>query len=152
MQSFDTREVAVNPEIKSYSAMLARDTFLSRYRYLKLDGRVAEVTFGNERHLNQSFYTSRDWKLTRDEVIVRDQGRDLGHLDFPIMGLITVHHINPVTPQQLIHGDPIIVDLENLICVSHNTHNAIHYGDESLLPQDFVEREPGDTLLWERKW
>lgn len=142
----------MNPGDRNYSAMLARDTFLSRYRYLKLDGRVAEITFGNERYLNQSFYTSRDWKVTRDEVIVRDQGRDLGHPDYPIMGLITVHHINPVTPEQLLRGDPMLVDLENLICVSHNTHNAIHYGDESLLPADWVDREPGDTTLWERKW
>lgn len=142
----------MNPGTKSYSGMLARDTFLSRFKYLKLDGQVAEVTFGNERHLNQSFYTSRIWKTVRDEVIVRDQGRDLGHIDYPILGPITVHHINPITPAQLVNGDPMVLDLENLICVSHNTHNAIHYGDENLLPRDFVERKPGDTLLWERKW
>lgn len=142
----------MNPGIKNHSAMLARDTFLSRYRYLKLDGRVAEETFGNERHLNQAFYTSRDWKVVRDEAVVRDQGRDLGHVDFPIMGPITVHHINPVTAQQLLTGDPIILDLENLVCVSHYTHLAIHYGDESILPKDIVERKPGDTTLWERKW
>lgn len=137
---------------KSYSAMLARDTFLSRYRYLRLEGIVAEQTFGHERQLNQRFYTSRDWKVARDVVIVRDNGCDLGHPDRPILGPITVHHINPIVPQDLIDGNPAIFDPENLICVSHNTHNAIHYGDESLLPRDDVERKPGDTLLWERKW
>ena len=137
---------------RSYSAMLARDTFLSRYRYLRLEGIVAEQTFGHERQLNQSFYTSRDWKVARDVVIVRDSGCDLGHPDHPILGLITVHHINPITPRDLVEGNPVIFDPENLICVSHNTHNAIHYGDETLLPREEVERKPGDTLLWERKW
>jgi hypothetical protein len=132
--------------------MLARDTFLSRYRYLRLEGRVAEETFGNERYLNQRFYTSRDWKVARDVAIVRDGGRDLGHPDYPILGKISVHHIEPVTAQQLLEGDPKIFDPDNLICVSHNTHNAIHYGDESLLPKDDIERKPGDTLLWERSW
>lgn len=152
MQLSATKVVVMNQTTKSYSAMLARDTFLSRYRYLKLDGRVAEETFGSERYLNQAFYTSREWKTIRDEVIVRDHGRDLGHPDYPIMGLITVHHINPVTAPQIMNGDPAILDPENLICVSHNTHNAIHYGDENQLPRDFVERKPGDTTLWERKW
>lgn len=137
---------------RSYSAMLARDRFLSRYRYLRLEGQVAEMTFGHERALNQRFYTSREWKTARDVVIVRDGGRDLGHPDYPILGPITVHHINPITPQDLINGDPRIFDPENLICVSHNTHNAIHYGDENLLPKEDVERKPGDTLLWERQW
>lgn len=132
--------------------MCARDTFLSRFRYLSLGGTVAEVTFGHERHLNQVFYASYAWKQARDVVLIRDESRDLGVIGHDIHDRVLVHHINPITPQMLNTQDPLLFDPENLICVSHNTHNAIHYGDESILPQDWVERRPGDTVLWERQW
>ena len=137
---------------RSYSEMLTRDTFLGRYRYLALNGRVAEETFGSERYLNQVFYTSYAWKRARDVVLIRDEGRDLGVPGHEIFDKILVHHINPITTVDLKNQNPIIFDPDNLICVSHTTHNAIHYGDESALPVPIVERRPGDTKLWVRQW
>lgn len=137
---------------RSYTGLLARNTFLSRFRYLVLGGRVGEETFGFERFLNQSFYASREWKQTRDHVIIRDDGCDLGVPGHEIHDKVFVHHMNPIQANDLIHFNEDILDPEYLICVSFNTHNAIHYGDESRLPQPFVERRPGDTVLWERKW
>lgn len=137
---------------RSYTEMSARDTFLSRAQYLLLGGRVGEETFGSERYLNQLFYTSRRWKEARDVVIIRDEGCDLGVIGHEINDKILVHHINPITAKMLQDQDPILFDPENLISVSHNTHNAIHYGDEGMLPQPMFERKPGDHLLWERMW
>lgn len=137
---------------KSYSGMLKYDTLQGRFNYLSLDGKVAEETFGRERYLNQAFYSSYLWKRARDEVIIRDEGCDLGIPGFEIFDRVLVHHINPITPKDLYDQNPVIFDPENLICVSHRTHNAIHYGDDSLLPTPIVERRPGDTLMWERKW
>lgn len=137
---------------RSYTQMIARDTFLSRAQYLLLHGGVGEETFGNERYLNQLFYASRQWKEARDVVLIRDGGCDLGVPGHEIHDKVLVHHINPITVQQLNDLDPMLYDPENLISVSHNTHNAIHYGDESKLPQPIVERKPGDHLLWERMW
>lgn len=117
-----------------------------------LNGRVGEETFGSERYLNQLFYTSRVWKQIRDVVIIRDNSCDLGVLGYEIHDKIFVHHINPITLEMLKAEDPILWDPENLITVSHNTHQAIHYGDGSLLPQPDVERKPGDQLGWERMW
>lgn len=138
--------------IRTYSEMAARATFLSRAQYLFLNGVVGEETFGAERYLNQIFYTSRRWKAARDVVIIRDEGCDLGVMGHEIHDKVLVHHINPITLQQIKEQDPVLFDPENLILVSHNTHNAIHYGNESLLPQPLVERKPGDHLLWERMW
>lgn len=132
--------------------MLLRDTFLSRFRYLALEGQVGEPTFGPERHLNQLFYASYAWKQARDIVIIRDNGCDLGVPGYDIFSKVLVHHINPITLADLRDVNPVIFDPENLICVSHNTHNAIHYSNESMLPQPVVERRPGDTKLWERSW
>lgn len=137
---------------RSYSAMMTRDTFLSRAQYLLLYGGVGQETFGAERYLNQLFYTSWAWKQSRDHIIIRDNGCDLGVLGHEIHDKVFVHHINPITPQQLKDEDPVLYDPENLILVSHNTHNAIHYGDIAMLPQPLVERKPGDHLLWERMW
>lgn len=137
---------------RSYSNLIARDTFLSRFQYLSLGGRVGEETFGWERHLNQMFYASRAWKSAREVVIIRDAGCDLGVPGHEIHDRILVHHINPINVRMLEEEDPLLFDLENLISCSHNTHNAIHYGDETLLPQPMVERRPGDHLEWERMW
>lgn len=132
----------------SYSEMITYPTFLERFEYLKLSGSVGEETFGFDRYLNQRFYRSVEWRRVRNAVIARDEAMDLGVHDHPIAGKLYVHHINPITARELKHNDDALMDLDNLVCVSHATHNAIHYGDASLLPQPIVERRPGDTKLW----
>ena len=138
--------------MRTYAALLLRDTFLSRAQYLMLDGRVGEETFGFERHLNQAFYASHAWKQARDVVIIRDRGCDLGVEGHEIFDRVLVHHIEPITATMIRNQDPMLWDPDNLISVSHNTHNAIHYGDETLLPQPMLERRPGDHIPWERQW
>lgn len=133
---------------RSYAEIRRLRSFDERYRYLALRGIVGESTFGFERHLNQTFYRSRQWRQMRNQIIVRDDGMDLGVPDHPIQGNIIIHHINPMTVSDIVDGNDSILDPEFLICVSHRTHNAIHYGDESLLPRPFVERRPGDTRSW----
>lgn len=132
----------------TYSELILIPSFIDRYKALRLGGKVGEDTFGYRRYLNQRLYTSRQWQQTRRRVIARDGGYDLAHEDFPINGKVYIHHINPITIDQIVNEDPIIFDLENLISVSNPTHNAIHYGDESLLPIAPPERSPGDTKLW----
>lgn len=134
--------------LRTYRDVRQLETLQERFEYLKLRGRVGEATFGSERYINQAFYRSREWKLIRDQVIVRDNGCDLGIEGFEIHSAIHIHHLNPMTVAQISSGDPAILDPDNLIAVSHRTHNAIHYGDESLLPRTLVERKPGDTNLW----
>ena len=109
---------------------------------------VGKETFGFDRYLNQAFYTSSIWKSVRDKVIIRDEGCDLGIEGYPIFGKVIIHHLNPITSDELEHDDRSLLDLDNLICTSLNTHNAIHFGDERLLPSLPKERRPGDTLLW----
>lgn len=137
--------------IRSYQGLIAHHSFEERFRYLSLDGTVGVQTFGFDRWINQQFYTSREWKRTRDFVIVRDDGCDLGVDGFQIHDRVLVHHMNPLTPEDVIEGSDILLNPDFLITTSHRTHNAIHYGDESLLPQKYVPRAPGDTLLWGRK-
>ena len=140
--------------MRNYSELITRDTFLSRFRYLSLDGQVGVATFGYERHLNQTFYASSEWKRARDIAIVRDQGCDLGVLGHDIHGRIMVHHMNPILPEDLSlkNFNRDILDPEYIICVSEQTHNAIHFADESQLPQPEVERRSGDHIGWERMW
>jgi hypothetical protein len=133
---------------RNYSDLIRLDTFLERYRYLSLRGQVGASTFGFDRWMNQAFYTSTEWRQARVEVIARDNGRDLGMVGYEIHRGLYIHHINPLTPDQIKRSDPAILDPNNLITVSHNTHNAIHYGDEGLLPRPPVERKSGDTKLW----
>lgn len=134
---------------KSYKEMIKLKTFEERFNYLKLDGRVGKITYGVDRIFNQAFYHSKEWKDFRAKVIARDMGCDLGCEDREIFDKIIVHHINPMTMEQLEEGGDDLFDLDNFICCSHNTHEAIHYGDESLLPRtNFIERRPGDTKLW----
>ncbi|QEQ93781.1 HNH endonuclease [Streptomyces phage CherryBlossom] len=109
---------------------------------------MGQATFGFDRWVNQGFYTSREWRQARDRIIVRDEGCDLGIEGYEIHDRVYIHHINPITLQQLESGDPCLVDPDNLITVTHRTHNAIHYGDERLLPRPLVARQPGDTKLW----
>ncbi|QEQ93501.1 HNH endonuclease [Streptomyces phage GirlPower] len=133
---------------RSYREVRKLETFLERFRYLALRGNVGQATFGFDRWVNQGFYTSREWKQARDAIIVRDEGCDLGLDGYEIHDRIYIHHINPITLGQLEAGDPCLLDPDNLITVTHRTHNAIHYGDERLLPRPLVERKPGDTKLW----
>lgn len=135
---------------RSYKELLQLETFEERYEYLKLNGVVAEDTFGSKRYLNQMLYSSPEWRSIRDTIIVRDSGCDLGITDRPIFDKIYIHHINPITIDDILDGNPIVFDPNNLICVSHITHEAIHYGDSNLLPKDYVERTPNDTCLWRR--
>jgi hypothetical protein len=134
--------------IRTYSELRALNNFADRYRYLRLRGSVGETTFGFERHLNQQFYRSKQWKDIRHEVIARDEACDLGVEGYDIYDQVIVHHMNPMAPVDIIHSEGHILDPEFLISTTLKTHNAIHYGDESLLAQPLVERRPGDTRLW----
>lgn len=134
--------------IKSYNELIQLPTFKERFDYLRLYGKVGEDIFGFARYVNQSFYTSDKWRSVRNQVIIRDNGCDLGIQDRAILYRIQVHHINPVSLEQLENDDPSLFDLNNLICTDPMTHRAIHYGDESLLMEDYTPRRPGDTKLW----
>lgn len=135
--------------IKTYSELITLPSFEERFEYLKLGGKVGEETFGYDRWLNQMFYNSREWRDFRREIIIRDMGCDLGIADREIQGIIIVHHINPI-PKYAIEKRllDILMNPENAISVSHNTHNAIHYGDASLLIRDPIERKLNDTCPW----
>ncbi len=133
---------------RSYSELIRIPTFMERYRYLQLHGIVGDSTFGFDRYINQAFYTSSVWRQLRSRIIVRDEGCDLGIPDRPIGGTIYIHHINPITLEMFEDDDPLLYDEDNLICTSRDTHQAIHYGDTSLLIPDYSPRTPGDTKLW----
>lgn len=134
--------------IRTFSELSQLTSFLERFRYLQLRGEVGRATFGFDRYLNQNFYRSTQWKQVRNHVIARDQGCDLAFPDHEIHDRIYIHHMNPMRVEDIVHGNEDILEPEFLISTTHNTHNAIHYGDESLLPKPFVERRPGDTKLW----
>lgn len=137
--------------IKTYSKLIQIPSYIERYRYLKIGGKAGEITFGNERYLNQILYKSPEWKSFRRAIIIRDQGCDMGMPGYEIQGPILVHHLNPITVDDIYNRDDKVFDEENVICVSKTTHNAIHYGSEELLTIDeIVERRPNDTLLWRR--
>lgn len=133
--------------IKSYREVSQLETFEERFEYLKLNGVVGRFTFAHDRWMNQQFYTSRAWRQLRSAIIVRDNGCDLGIEGREIHDKIIIHHLNPIVAEDLHDGSPGLVDPDNLICVTHRTHNAIHYSDASLLAS-FKDREPGDTKLW----
>jgi hypothetical protein len=134
--------------VRSYSELRRIHDYDERFDYLQLRSQVGVATFGFERYLNQRFYTSAQWKHVRNVVIARDRGCDLGVPDYEIYDRPTIHHMNPMSVDEIVHADERILDPEFLICVSHVTHNAIHYGDRSLLVPRVVERVPGDTKLW----
>lgn len=133
---------------KRYSELITIPTYEERFKYLQLKGAVGNDTFGYDRYLNQILYNSQEWKRLRNQIIIRDNGRDLGCEGYEIYGRILIHHMNPITVEDIVSRDPIVFDPENLICVSHNTHNAIHYGDENLLIMAPVERTKNDTCPW----
>jgi hypothetical protein len=135
-------------KIKSYSEMCSFSTFIERFNYLKLNSKVGIETFGFDRYLNQVLYCSQEWKRLRRQVIIRDNGCVFGLDGYNINGRLIVHHINPITLEQIEQRDPMIFSMENVVCVTHNVHEAIHYGDESLIPTDPIIRKPNDTCPW----
>ena len=134
--------------IRTYRECMQLPTFQERYRYLQIGGQVGKETFGFDRYLNQMLYRTPEWKRFRRDMIVRDNGCDLGCEGYEIYGNILVHHINPITVEDVINRNPCIFDPNNVICTSLNTHNAIHYGDETLLITEPVVRKPNDTCPW----
>ena len=133
---------------KTYSELKRYATFESRYKYLKLDGQVGRSTFGFDRFINQKFYQSNEWKRARDYVILRDEGCDLGVLGYDIHGKLLIHHMNPIVVDDIIHGRDWIIDPEFLITTTPATHNAIHFGNERMLPKVVTARKQNDTRLW----
>lgn len=133
---------------KSYSVLRTLRTFEERFEYLKLGGGVGLETFGHDRWMNQRFYTSPEWRSIRQHVILRDHGCDLGIPGYEIQEGLLIHHINPMVAADIEHGETWILDPEFLITTTHMTHNAIHFGDRSLLPRVVLARQPGDTKLW----
>ena len=132
----------------TYSELAKLPTFEERFRYLRLGGGVGKETFGFDRYLNQRFYSSAEWKRIRRDVIIRDNGCDLGIPGRMIGGRILIHHMNPVSREDILAATDALINPEYLVCVSHKTHNAIHYGDESLLTVIPPERKPNDTCPW----
>jgi hypothetical protein len=134
--------------MKTYSELSQLTDFRSRFEYLKIGGQVAHSTFGGRRYLNQLLYRSPEWKKVRREVILRDNGCDLGLEDYPIYGTVLVHHINPLYEEDIVNRAHKVFDPENLITVSFDTHAAIHYGDYENVSKEFVQRAPNDTTPW----
>lgn len=146
--------------IRSYSELITIPKFLDRYEYLRIGGEVGAATFGYDRYLNQILYTSDKWRRFRRDIIIRDEGRDLACEGFEIggyydrasdkhkPGFVIVHHINPITVQDVLDHNPMVFDPDNVVCTSRNTHNAIHYGDASLLVTAPVERSQNDMCPW----
>lgn len=136
-------------KIRTYRELIQLPTLKERFRYLKLSGAVGKATFGYDRYLNQNFYKSQDWKRLRNEIIVRDDGCELGLEDHPIAGRIFIHHMNPIDDEDIINSTEYLMNPDYLICVSHDMHNAIHYGNEDILrAKDFMPRTPNDTCPW----
>lgn len=134
--------------LKSYRNLILLPTILDRFEYLRIKANVGDPTFGFDRFINQDFYQSREWRQVRMKVIARDEGCDLGVPEYPIGGKVIIHHINPITAEDIENASDLLFDMDNLICVSESTHNAIHFGDETLLPAEPIIRMPGDTCPW----
>ena len=133
---------------RTYTELMSLPTYLERFRYLKLGGRIGEATFGQDRYLNQAFYQSYEWKNLRHQIIVRDMGCDLAIEGREIFDRILIHHMNPINAEDILRHSEFVLDPEYLICTSKLTHDAIHFGDESILYLDPVIRRPGDTCPW----
>ena len=143
-----TRMMDTKRIIRSYEGLIKIPTFEERFEYLKLSGRIGEATFGCDRFLNQTFYASPEWKRFRKAIIIRDNGCDLGVEGYEIYDRIIIHHINPITPEDIEERSSLLMDMDNVICVSFNTHEAIHFGDSSLLPKAPIQRYPNDMCPW----
>ena len=142
--------ITMKNSIRTYSELITIPTFEERFEYLKLNGSVGLETFGHDRYLNQILYNSPEWRRFRPEIIVRDNGCDLACDGYEIFGKILIHHINPITAQDILNRNPKVFDPENVITTVHNTHNAIHYGDENLLITAPIERSRNDTCPWRK--
>ena len=136
--------------IRTYSELITFPTFEERFKYLQLEGSVGKDTFGYDRYLTQLFYKTTEWKRLRQDLIIRDNGCDLGVEGREIYGRIIIHHLNPITKDDIVSRTEYLLNPDFLICTTHNTHNAIHYGDESLLITSPVERSKNDTCPWKR--
>lgn len=134
--------------IRRYSELIQIPTFEERFEYLRLDGQVGADTFGSDRYLNQIFYKSPEWKKIRDEIIIRDQCCDLAMPGYDIYGPVLIHHLNPITKEDILSRTDLLLNPEYLICTIQSTHNAIHYGDANLLITNPIERKPNDTCPW----
>ena len=134
--------------IRTYSELIQLPTFEERFEYLRLDGSVGQATFGYDRYLNQILYNSPEWKRFRRDIIIRDNGCDLACEGYEIRGRIIIHHINAISIEDIVNRNPMVFDPENVITTTHNTHNAIHYGDKGLLVTVPIERSANDTCLW----
>lgn len=134
--------------IRTYSELIQLPTFEERFEYLRLDGNVGQATFGYDRYLNQILYNSPEWKRFRRDIIIRDNGCDLACEGYEIRGRIIIHHINTISIEDIVNRNPMLFDPENVITTTHNTHNAIHYGDKELLVTVPIERSANDTCLW----
>lgn len=142
--------MTMKKNIRTYSELITLPTFKERYEYLRLNGRVGEETFGYDRYMNQTFYKSREWLNIRDEVIIRDNGCDLGVEGYEIHGRILIHHMNPITIDDILQQSDFLLNPEYLISTIKRTHDAIHYGDENLLIDVPIERTKNDTCPWKR--
>lgn len=134
--------------IRTYSELILLPTFEERFKYLQLNGRVGDDTFGFDRYINQNFYRSEEWKRIRDQIIIRDNGCDLAFEGYEIYGRILIHHMNPITISDIKFSTEYLMNPEYLICVTHNTHNAIHYGDEKQIITGPIVRTKNDTCPW----
>lgn len=134
--------------IRRYSELIKLPTFEERFRYLRLDGQVGADTFGSDRYINQIFYKSPEWKKIRDEIIIRDQCCDLAMPGYDIHGPVLIHHLNPITKEDILSRTDLLLNPEYLVCTIQSTHNAIHYGDVNLLITNPIERKPNDTCPW----
>lgn len=135
---------------KKYSELICLPTFRERFNYLQLKGKVGEDTFGFDRYINQRFYRSKEWKQIRDQVILRDNGCDLAMVGYDIYGRVIIHHMNPITVEDISDSTEFLLNPEYLICVTPETHNAIHYGESNLVIPEIKERTPNDTCPWKR--
>ena len=140
--------MVIQMDNKSYEELITFQSYMERFEYLKMTNVVGQETFGIERYLNQKFYHTQEWKRLRDDVIVRDNGCDMGWQEHPILSRIIVHHINPITIKDVVSKSKKLFDMNNLISVSHVTHLALHFGSKELLQAPYVERSIGDTKLW----
>lgn len=134
--------------IRTYSEIITLPTFKERFEYLRLDGIVGKDTFGFDRYMNQIFYKSKEWQSLRSQIIIRDNGCDLGLEGHEIQGKILIHHMNPITPEDIVNRSEYLLNPDFLISTMLSTHNAIHYGDESLIAKEPIERSKNDTCPW----
>lgn len=142
------RRSMITKNIRTYSELITLPTFKERFEYLRLNGIVGKDTFGFDRYMNQIFYKSREWQSLRNQIIIRDNGCDLGVDGYEIHGKILIHHMNPITPDDIVERSDYLLNPDFLISTTLTTHNAIHYGDEKLIDKEPIERSKNDTCPW----